>query len=200
MKEIGLTGGIGSGKTTVARIFETYGFKVYYADQRAKALYQEDQVLKKEVIALFGSDIYQVDGSLDRKKLAGIVFNDRSQLNALNQLVHPATLKDFDNWIERIKASDYNKPFILKEAAILFEANTGTQLDGILTVYSPKNIRLKRVLARDGAVPEEVLARMDKQFPSVYKLLHSDQVIYSDGSHHLIPQVQRTIEYFSSHV
>ena len=200
MKEIGLTGGIGSGKTTVARIFETYGFKVYYADLRAKALYQENEALKKEVISLFGPDIYLPDGMLDRKKLAGIIFNDKAKLQALNQLVHPATLRDFDEWIESVKASDYDKPFILKEAAILFEANTGTKLDGILTVYAPKNIRLKRVLARDGAVQEEVLARMDKQFPSVYKLFHADQVIYSDDSHHLIPQVQRAIEYFSSHV
>ena len=189
MKEIGLTGGIGSGKTTVAKIFETYGYKVYYADIRAKALYQEDEELKAKVISLFGEDIYQPNGFMDRKKLAGIVFNDRSKLDALNKIVHPATLKDFEQWIASVKSSEYDKPFILKEAAILFEAGTGTKLDGILTVYAPKNIRLRRVLARDGAVPEEVLARMDKQFPSVYKLFHADQVIYSDGTHHLIPKL-----------
>ena len=153
--------------------------------------------MKQQVIDAFGEAVYTPEGVLDRKYLAGIVFQDRSQLETLNSIVHPATLKDFARWLEEVKASSYDKPFILKEAAILFEAGTGTHLDGILTVYAPKKIRLKRVLKRDGATREEVLARMDKQYPSSYKIFHSDFTIYNDGAHHLIPQVQSAISYFT---
>lgn len=200
IKEIGLTGGIGSGKTTIAGIFETYGFKVYYADLRAKALYQEDADMKAEVISVFGKDIYTPEGDLDRKKLAGIVFQDREKLDTLNKIVHPATLRDFKQWMAELNQGNYNKPFILKEAAILFEAGSHVGLDGVLGVYAPKNTRLARVLKRDGVVRSEVLARMDKQFPESFKLFHSDFTIYSDGNHHLIPQVQSAINYFSADV
>lgn len=198
IKEIGLTGGIGSGKTTVARIFESFGFSVYFADLRAKALYTEDEEMKASVIDSFGADIYTAAGELDRKKLAGIVFQDRTQLDTLNSIVHPATFRDFDRWMDQLnEGAAYDKPFILKEAAILYESGSHAHLDGVLGVYAPKQTRLERVLQRDGAVREEVLARMDKQYPESFKLFHSDFTIYNDGSHHLIPQVQAAIAHFS---
>lgn len=197
MKEIGITGGIGSGKSTVARIFESFGYLVYYADQRAKDLYLEDEEVKSQVVAAFGADIYTLEGQLDRKKLAHIVFNDRSQLDALNQIVHPATARDFNHWLKEVEATEYEKSFVLKEAAILYESGSHIGLDGVLSVYASKHTRMTRVLKRDGAKKEEVLARMDKQFPEQYKLHHSDYTIFNDGNHLLIPQVKEAIEYFS---
>jgi len=197
MKEIGITGGIGSGKSTVAKIFETFGYLVYYADQRAKDLYLEDQDMKEQVISAFGPAVYTADGQLDRKRLASIVFKDRSQLEILNGIVHPATRRDFQAWLQRIAASGYNKSFVLKEAAILYESGSDQGLDGVLTVYASKNTRLSRVLKRDGAVQDEVLARMDKQFPEQFKLFKADFSIYNDGHHHLIPQVKQAVDFFS---
>ena len=186
MKEIGITGGIGSGKSTVARIFESYGFKVYYADARAKALYTEDEEVKAAVKALFGEDIYLVDGKIDRVKLGGIVFNDNSLLKELNAIVHPATGKDFERWLGELENGGYAKPFVLKEAAILYEARAHERLDGVIQVYAPTSIRIGRVCARDGVEPEDVRARM------------ANFVIYNDGEHHLIPQVQEATAYFSN--
>lgn len=196
MLEIGLTGGIGSGKSYVARIFESMGFQCYYADQRAKALYIEDQHLKQQVIELFGADIYTPDGQLDRAQLGSIVFNDREKLAQLNAIVHPATLEDFFRWKKQLLESGYDKPFLLKEAAILFEAQTADHLDQVITVYAPKSLRLKRVIQRDNTDPQAVLARMDKQFPDLYKITHADFVIYNDG-HALAPQIEAAIAYFS---
>lgn len=197
MKEIGITGGIGSGKTTVARIFESMGYAVYFADARAKALYVEDAEVKAAVIALFGADIYLKTGEIDRKKLAGIVFQDKEKLQALNAIVHPATGRDFANWLAELEGAGYDKAFVLKEAAILFEAKAHERLHGVIEVYAPKSIRVDRVCKRDGVEPAQVLARMGKQFPELYKLRNADFVIYSDGVHHLIPQVQQAVHYFS---
>ncbi len=199
IKQIGLTGGIGSGKTTVARIFESFGFQVYYADQRAKALYTEDDEVREQVVQAFGSTVYTEKGELDRKHLAGIVFQDKSKLEELNGIVHPATFRDFARWMEALKSGDYAKPFVLKEAAILYESGSDAHLDGVLEVYAPKQVRLERVLKRDGTVLQEVLARMDKQYPESFKLFHADLTIYNDGSHHLIPQVQNAIHHFSKY-
>lgn len=196
LTEIGLTGGIGSGKSTVARIFETLGYQVYYADDRAKALYTEDPAVRKAVEKLFGKDIYTADGTLDRARLAGIVFNDPEQLKALNAIVHPATRRDFATWRSEM-AKGYAKPFLLKEAAILFEAGTAADMEAVISVYAPKSIRLARVCARDGVQPEQVLARMDKQWPEARKLQKADFIIYNDGTHPVIPQVMAAIDFFS---
>ncbi len=197
IKKIGLTGGIGSGKTTVSRIFGSFGFQVYYADLRAKTLYAEDKELKDQVIRAFGKNIYTVKGEIDRRQLAKIVFQDKSKLELLNKIVHPATFRDFVKWFKVLKSGSYCKPFILKETAILYESGSDVQLDGVIEVYAPKQVRLHRVLKRDGVIPQEVLARMDKQFPESFKLFHSDLTIYNDNSHHLIPQVQNAISFFS---
>jgi dephospho-CoA kinase len=187
--EIGLTGGIGSGKSTVAKVFETLGYQVYYADTRAKALYREDEWVVQEVSNLFGKDIFLPDGEPDRKRLAGIVFSDKAKLAALNAIVHPATLRDFERWKARLLKSGYAKPLLLKEAAILFEAGSDRDLHAAISVYAPKNIRLARVGARDDARRDEVLARMNHQWPDIRKIHRAGYVIYNDGRHPVIPQV-----------
>ena len=193
--KIGLTGGIGSGKTTVAKIFEQFGYEVYYADIRAKWLSNNDIEVRNQLIYHFGAGIYTSEG-LDRKKLAGIVFKDKNQLELLNSIIHPATYRDFEKWFAGLSA-EYSKNFILKEAAILFEAGSWKNLDGIITVYAPESIRIARVCSRDRVEPEAVRARMQNQIDEQFKRDHSDFIIYNDGQHMLIPQVRSAIEYFS---
>jgi len=199
IKEIGLTGGIGSGKSYVARQFEALGYQCYYADQRAKALYVENAAMKAQVMALFGAGIYFPDGQLDRKQLGSIVFQDREKLAQLNAIVHPATLRDFEEWRDELVASGYALPFLLKEAAILYEAGSNIGLAGVISVYAPKRIRLGRVVKRDATDLDAVLDRMDKQYPETYKLRHADFIIYNDG-HALAPQIQAAIDFFSPSV
>ncbi|MEM0998528.1 MAG: dephospho-CoA kinase [Bacteroidota bacterium] len=196
--EVGLTGGIGSGKSTVARIFETLGYRVYSADDRAKAMYREDATVIREVKSLFGADIFRPDGSLNRAKLAQTVFSDRAKLAQLNALVHPATLRDFARWRIQLRESGYAKPFLLKEAAILFEAGSDRELGATLAVYAPKQVRLARVTARDKSDPAQVLARMDNQWSDLRKVQRSDFVIYNDGQHPVIPQVRAAERFFQA--
>lgn len=196
MKEIGITGGIGSGKSTVARIFESLGYQVYYADTRAKALYYEDQTVINAVKASFGHDIYLPDGQLDRAKLASIVFNDKARLAELNAIVHPATFNDFARWKANLAASDYDKSFLLKEAAILFESGSHQGLDAVIQVYAPKRVRIQRVTRRDTSQRAQVLARMAHQWPDAEKIRRANYVIYNDGNHPVIPQVIAARDWF----
>ena len=198
MKEIGITGGIGSGKSTVARIFEAMGYQVYYADNRAKALYFEDQEVISAVKVTFGEDIYLPNGELDREKLAGIVFNEKAKLSQLNAIVHPAIFRDFDRWKLALAQSGYNKSFLLKEAAILFESGSHLGLDGVIQVYAPKSLRLQRVTARDASQRSQVLARMVHQWPDSQKIRRADFVIYNDGQHEVIPQVMAAQTWFNA--
>lgn len=188
MHEVGITGGIGSGKSTIAKVFETLGYLVYYADDRSKRLLNEQPEVIEAIKAAFGEHIYQVDGKLDRKALASIVFQAPDQLAILNSIVHPATRNDFQTWLDQIPA-DYPKSFILKEAAILFEAGTTADLEAVISVYAPKNERVKRVMARDGVESTQVIARMNNQWPETAKWLRSKAIIFNDGEHAVIPQV-----------
>lgn len=185
--KVGITGGIGSGKSTVCKIFEVLGIPVYYADDRAKALMVQDQTLVQAIKELLGSEAYLPDGQLNRAQVAGIVFKDKSKLEALNALVHPAVAKDGADW----HLSQKNVSYTLKEAALLFEAGSYRQLDRLICVVAPQELRLKRVMERDQAEAEAVLARMDKQWPQAKKARLSDFLIYNDGSQALIPQVLR---------
>lgn len=196
--EIGLTGGIGSGKSTVARIFGTLGYQVYYADDRAKALYREDQEVIDSVSELFGADIFLPDGELDRKRLAGIVFSDREKLAQLNAIVHPATLRDFVRWKENLLQNGYDQPLLFKEAAILFEAGSDRSVQAVISIYAPKSVRLQRVVNRDGTNRRQVLDRMSHQWPDIRKVRRSDFVIYNDGHHAVIPQVLAAEAHFKA--
>ena len=190
---LGVTGGIGSGKSTVCRIFESLGYQVYYADDRAKKLMVSNQTIVSGVKALFGEEAYQADGSLNRPHIGAIAFSNQEKLSALNALVHPETAKDYLLWAKEV-AENNPRSFVLKEAAILYESGAYRYSDAVLTVYAPKQIRLARVMQRDGADETSIKARMAKQWPEQRKMALSDFLILNDGGHHLIPQVLRVID------
>lgn len=192
MYRVGLTGGIGSGKTTVARILETLGIPVYYADDAAKTIMNTDEGLKQQLMSHFGGDCY-VDGQLDRKNLAGIVFNDPGKLALLNSLIHPVTIRHSEEWFRR-----QTSPYAVREAALIFESGASENLDFIIGVYAPKHIRLNRVMQRDGLSAEEIRKRMDRQINEEMKMKLCDAVIRNDEQELVIPQVmelhQRLLE------
>jgi dephospho-CoA kinase len=183
--KIGITGGIGSGKTTVCSIFETLGIPIYYADDRAKRLMTEDTTLVAAIQNVFGTDAYDSNGSLNRAYIAQIVFNEPAKLQSLNALVHPAVRRDAQNWHE----SQLNTPYTLQEAALLFENNSYKLFDKIIVVSAPQELRLQRVLQRDKMDSKAVLARMAQQLPETDKVKKADFVIYNDGKTLLVPQV-----------
>lgn len=183
--KVGITGGIGSGKTTVCRIFETLGIPVYYADERAKWLMINNKTLKKEIIKLFGAAAYSAGGELNRKHIADIAFQDPDKLKTLNQIVHPAVLSDGEKWHRK----QVNVPYTLKEAALLFESGSYLQLDKIITVTAPLEIRIQRVIERDQSDREKVLSRIQFQMPEEEKIAQSQFIIINDGQRSLIRQV-----------
>ncbi|MET3880089.1 dephospho-CoA kinase [Chitinophaga sp. OAE865] len=184
MLKIGITGGIGSGKSTVSRIFELLGVPVYYADDRAKDIMVRDPELAAQVKHHFGEEVYDAGGALNRKLLGNIVFNDKDKLALLNSLVHPATIRDSDNW-----AQQQRTPYVLKEAALLFETESFHHLDKVISVFAPQPLRVHRVMKRDNVTRNEVLARIHKQIDETIKMKLSDYVIYNDEQHMVIPQV-----------
>ncbi|MCX6293982.1 MAG: dephospho-CoA kinase, partial [Sphingobacteriales bacterium] len=143
MLKIGLTGGIGSGKSTVAAIFEVLDIPVYYADNVAKQLMQEDEALINTIKLNFGDSCYEA-GKLNRAYLSSIVFNDKSKLELLNSIVHPATIAHAENWM-----SIQTAPYCIKEAALIFESNSNKNLDFVIGVHSPENLRFNRIASRD---------------------------------------------------
>ncbi len=196
MKGIGVTGGIGSGKSFICGIFEDLGYRVYYADQRAKVLMVQNPEIVRGVKELFGEEAY-VAGQLNRAFIGKIAFQEPDKLQALNQIVHPQTGKDYLQWLEATP-EDYDKAFVLKEAAILYESGAYKSSDGVMTVYAPKNIRLARVLQRDDAEEEEVISRMEKQWAEWEKYRRADFCLINEGRHMLLPQVRAAIQLFSS--
>lgn len=189
MLTIGLTGGLGSGKSTVAQIFEVLGIPVYYADIAAKRMMNEDPGIKAAVINAFG-DVY-TDKKLDRSRLASIVFADAKKLEQLNSIVHPATLKDAAEWMTQQKA-----PYAIKEAALMFESGANRSLDYIIGVQAPLELRLQRVIIRDNISREEVMARINKQMDEDEKLALCDHIIVNDEQQPIIPQVLKLHEKF----
>ena len=187
MKLIGLTGGIGSGKTIVADIFRTLGIPVYVSDERAKILMHADETVKNQIITLFGPKAYHEDGQLNNSWIASQVFNDRNVLLQLNAIVHPAVFLDLQQWASQ--ASQVAAPYLIQESAILFEADLTKRFDAIVLVVAPEAIRIQRVMQRDGASKEAVMARMNNQWPDAEKIVRADFVIYNDGLRALIPQV-----------
>ena len=184
MIRIGLTGGIGSGKSTVAKVFEVLGIPVYYADDAAKKLMNEDEELKEKIKKEFGESIYKEE-KLDRKKLADIVFTSPEKLNLLNALVHPATLKDAEKWMQ-----EQTSHYCIKEAALIFESGAHEHLDYVIGVTAPAPLRILRTMQRDGITREEVIARMDKQMDETIKMKLCDFVIQNDEQEMILPQVR----------
>ncbi len=177
MIKVGLTGGIGSGKSTVSKILISKGFSVYNSDNRAKWLMNNNDNLKSNIISIFGNKVY-IKGSLNRKYLSAKVFNDSLKLKALNNLVHPLVAIDFKNWLLNQKSKD----FVFKEAAILIESGAYKEMDKIIVVSCPENIRLERVLKRDGNSPELVKKRMQNQISETEKINHADFVVKNNGN------------------
>jgi len=184
MLKIGLTGGIGSGKTTVAKIFETLGVPVYYADDVAKQLMQEDNVLKQSIINIFGKDSYTTDGKLNRSYLSSTVFSNPHQLERLNAIVHPATIQHAEQWMQQQQA-----PYVIKEAALIFESGSQSILDYVIGVYAPQALRIQRTIKRDNIDKDKVLQRMQNQIDENIKMRLCDRVIQNDDQHSLMQQV-----------
>lgn len=183
MLKIGITGGIGSGKTSACRVFETLGIPVYYADDRAKHLMNTDPGLKNLLQTFFGEDIY-VNGMLDRRRLAGIIFQNKALLEKVNSWVHPAVARDFAEWCDRQTA-----PYVLEEAAVLFENGMVERFRKVILVTAPGHLRVKRVCGRDRVSPAAVHMRMENQWSDEQKIDLADYVIYNDESQLLIKQV-----------
>ena len=181
--KIGLTGGIGSGKTTVAKIFELLRVPVYYADAASKKLYHTNAELKQDMKKHFGEQIYKNE-ILDKGQLAAIVFNDEKKLALLNGLVHPRTIRDAEEWMERQTA-----PYVIKEAALIFEGGSASGLDFVIGVRAPKHLRIKRVMDRENISRNEVLTRMQRQIDEEIKMRLCDFVIVNDEQQAVIPQV-----------
>ncbi|WP_194774200.1 dephospho-CoA kinase [Pararhodonellum marinum] len=184
-KLIGLTGGIGSGKTTVAKIFSCLDIPVYYADDRAKSLMITDPKLKSEIESNFGKESYFSDGQLNRSFLANQVFSDPEKTKQINALIHPAVRKDFENWVNTQSA-----PYVLKEAALLFETGSFKDLDKTILVSSPLKIRVARILIRDpGRSEAQVNEIINLQLPDEEKIKWADYTIKNTDNKLLIPQV-----------
>lgn len=184
MYKLGLTGGIGSGKTLVCQIFEKLGIPVYYADTAARDLMNTDPELKAGIRQMFGDEAFGEEG-LNRQYLADSVFGDPEKLSGLNALVHPAVRTDFLRWSLQQKGS----PYVLEEAAILFESGASTEMDLTVLVYAPEELRINRVMKRDGLRREDVLKRMAHQLSEEQKKEMADHVLINDGSRMLLPQV-----------
>lgn len=183
MLKVGLTGGIGSGKSTVATIFKTLGIPVYDADSRARELMQQDPALREALLAQFGEAAFE-NGKLNRAYLAGIVFKDPGQLERLNQLIHPVTIRDAENWMNNLSA-----PYAVKEAALLFESGAVAGLDYVVGVTAPVSLRMQRVMQRDGLSREQVQQRMLRQLDDTIKMKLCDAVLLNDEQRLLLPQV-----------
>lgn len=194
MFKVGITGNIGSGKTTVCKIFEVLGIPVFYADDAAKDVMVTDAELIAGIKQAFGNEAYFDDQALNRKHIAGIVFNDKEQLAKLNSLVHPAVFRAFDQWVLHQK----NAPYVLKEAAILFESGSYKKCDRAIMVTAPLTLRIKRVTTRDGIAADEVKSRNDRQFTEEKKLALADDVIINDDTQLVIPQVLKLHELYLS--
>lgn len=185
MLQVGITGGIGSGKTTVCKIFEILNIPIYYADDQAKKLMVTNELLIQDIKDFLGPDAYTKEGQLNRPYIANIVFNDQSKLDRLNSLVHPAMYKDGQRW--HLQQKDV--PYTLKEAAILFESKGNTLMDKTILVVAPLEIRIKRVIDRDTTSKEAVLARISKQMPDEEKIPLADYIILNNGKAPLVPQI-----------
>jgi dephospho-CoA kinase len=193
MLKIGITGGIGSGKTTVCRIFELLGVPIYYADEASKKLLVTDPEIKKEIVAVFGEEVLDEQQTISRKKVAARVFGNESELKKLNAIMHPAVALHFESWLKGY----VSQPYILKEAAIMFESGAYKQMDKIITVSAPEELRIARVLNRDVVTREEVQRRLHAQLSEEERIKRSQYVIVNDEQQLVIPQVMELHQLFN---
>ncbi len=188
MLKVGLTGGIGSGKSTVAKIFEVLGVPVYYADDRAKFLMNNDSTLQQQLIKHFGEEIYK-NGKLNKPYITNNVFNNPAKLDLLNSIVHPITIADAAAWMQQQQTA-----YCIKEAALIFESGAQQNLDTIIGVTAAKEVKIQRVMQRDNIDRGTILARMDMQIDDSIKMLLCNYVINNDEQQLLITQVIKVHE------
>ncbi len=184
MIKIGITGNIGSGKSTVCRIFNTLQIPVFYADIEARMLYFDDEI-KKQVKKTFGMRLINTEEEVDLQALAALIFSNKIALKQLNKIIHPAVIACYQKWLQR----NTNAPYTLHEAAVLFENNLQNHFDKTISVSAPRKVRMVRVMQRDGLSAEEVEKRMKHQWSDKKKNALADFVINNDGNHFLIPQI-----------
>lgn len=183
MLKVGLTGGIGAGKSVVAKIFEVLGIPVYQADSAAKKGMETNVQLIQSIKEIFSDKAY-TDGRLNRKYIADIVFNDKEKLKQLNALVHPYTIQDGINWMNA-----QSSPYAIKEAALIFESGSQGEFDHIIGVFAPVSVRVNRTIKRDHSSREAIQERIENQIEDRIKMKLCDDVIINDDQHHIIPQV-----------
>ncbi|MDR1601353.1 MAG: dephospho-CoA kinase [Tannerella sp.] len=192
MTTIGLTGGIGSGKSTVASLFAAYDIPVYVADDAGKRLMNTSPYLRNRLTSLLGNDIYGEDG-LNRRMMASLIFNDTCLLERVNAIIHPAIAIDFDHWLEWQTGR-----YAVLESAILFESGFDGKVEIRLTVHAPEALRLQRVMSREQAGEAEVRQRMNNQLPDEIKVKYADYVILNDDKHALIPQMENFLAWLNN--
>ncbi len=183
MLKVGITGGIGSGKSTVCQVFETLGIPVFYADAAANLITSNDPTVISKIKALLGDEVY-ASGPLDRKKVGELVFADQSLLQKMNAIIHPATIAYGKQWL-----GSQTTPYAIKEAAIFFESGSNKDMDVMLGVYAPQEVRIERIMKRNSISREQVLKRMSKQLDEDAKMKLCDHIIINDGETAIIPQV-----------
>ncbi len=186
MKRVGVTGGIGSGKSLVCSLFEHLGVPVYEADTRANELIQHSSDIHRALTGLLGEKVYR-KGKLNKTFLARVLFSDAGMREQINQVVHPVVFKDFLKWSERYK----EKPYVIQEAAIIFESGAYRFLDDVINVYAPVKMRIARLLARDSSSTEEIRRRMHVQMTEKNRRRRAGFTIINDGERMILPQVVR---------
>ena len=190
MLKVGITGGMGSGKSTVCNILKNLGVPVFSSDDVGKMLLNNDDYLKSQIKKKFDSDMYTSSGTIDRERMARLVFNDPNELKKLNELVHPRVKAEFDSWCKK----NEKKPYVVKEAAILFETGQHKELDKMVTVFCPKEERIRRIIKRDEVTKESVEKRMLHQYSDAERNALADFIIMNDGNEELLPQVMELHE------
>ena len=188
MKRIGLTGGIGSGKTYIAGILEKMGYPVYYSDAQSKVLTDTHPLIREKLVARFGREIYTAQG-LNRKVLAELIFASEEHRLFVNELIHPLVRNNFEHW-----CSEQQSPIVFNEAAILFETGAYRQFDGTLLVVAPLELRIERVMQRDRCSQKEVEERMKSQWSDDQKIPLATAVITSNGKFPLVSQIERSVQ------
>jgi dephospho-CoA kinase len=184
MKIYGLTGGIGSGKTTIGKVFDTLGIPIYNADERGKWLTENSLIIKSKLIHNFGENIYNINNILDKNKLALIVFNNKNELKKLNEIIHPEVKLDFVEWLKNQKGN-----YVLKESAILFENGLEKELDGVIGIFASEELRIKRVIRRSNFTESEIRARMNNQMNQEELRDKCDWIINNNEDELVLPQI-----------
>lgn len=194
MLKVGITGGIGSGKSTVCKFFEILGIPVFTADTEAKAIMNSSPVIRSKLISTFGEDIYLPNQTLDRKKLAQLIFTSPALLEKVNSIVHPEVRKYFMQWV-----AEQTSPYVVYEAAILFESRFYRMMDFNILVTAPEEERTKRVMARENTTIEDVRIRISKQWPDNKKIKLADCILNNNNEELIIPQLIELDKKFRTH-